>query len=163
MKRFLKTLLKVLKWAGILLLSLIIILLIVRFIGKLHYNKTPDGGINETMYIDVNGQEQWLNIYGKDINNPVLLYLHGGPGCSTSFADWKVLRKLAGDYTVVNWDQRNSGLTRIHDTQDTGITPELMRQDIDAVTDYILDYMHRDSLTPSRKGGLPYLPFSGNG
>ena len=147
MKKFLKALLKVLKWAGVLLLSLIIILLIVRFIGKLHYNKTPDGGINETMYIDVNGQEQWLNIYGEDINNPVLLYLHGGPGCSTSFADWKVLRKLAGDYTVVNWDQRNSGLTRIHDTQDTEITPELMRQDIDAVTEYILDYMHIDSLT----------------
>ena len=147
MQKALKISLKVLKWTGIILLSLIIILLIVRFIGKIYYNRTPEGGINESMYIEVNGQQQWINIYSEDKDNPVMLYLHGGPGCSTSFADWKVLRKLAKDYTVVNWDQRNCGLTMIHDPQDTGITPEMMRQDIDCVTDYILDYMNKEKLT----------------
>lgn len=111
------------------------------------YNKTPEGGINEEMYIDVNGQQQWINIYGEDRDNPVMLYLHGGPSCSTSFGDWVVLRKLAGDYTVVNWDQRDSGKTWIHDPQDKPITPELMRIDIDAVADYVLEHMGKDKLT----------------
>ena len=147
MKKFLKKLLKVFKWIGIIILGLIIILLIIRFIGKLYYNKTPDGGINETFYIDVNGQEQWINIYGEDKDNPVLLYLHGGPGASTSTIDWKVLRKLASDYTVVNWDQRGCGKTQIHDPQNDIITSELMRCDIDTVADYVLEYMHKDKLT----------------
>ena len=143
MKRFLK----ILKRTGIVFLGIIIILLIVRLIGKMYYNRTPDGGINESMYIDVNGQEQWINIYGEDRNNPVLLYVHGGPGNSISLYDWPALRRLAKDYTVVNWDQRNCGLTGIHDPQNAAITPELMQQDIDFVTDYILDYMNKDKLT----------------
>ena len=53
-----KKLLKILKWTGIVLLGIIIILLIVRLIGKMYYNRTPEGGINESMYLDVNGQEQ---------------------------------------------------------------------------------------------------------
>ena len=139
--------LKILKRIGIVLLGIIIILLIVRLIGKMYYNRTPDGGINESMYIDVNGQEQWINIYGEDRNNPVLLYVHGGPGVPTSLYDWPALRRLAKDYTVVNWDQRECGLTQIHDPQNTTPTPEVMQQDIDCVTDYILDYMNKEQLT----------------
>ena len=55
MKKFLKTLTKILKWIVIVLFGIIIIGLIVRFIGQRINNKTPDGGINETMYIDING------------------------------------------------------------------------------------------------------------
>jgi len=143
----LKKTLKILKWTGIIILGLTVILLTVHFIGKHYNNRTPDGGINETMYIDVNGQEQWINIYGENKDNPVMLYLHGGPGYSTSFIDWPALRKLAKDYTIVNWDQRNSGLTWIHDPKYDGITPEMMRQDIDYVVEYILNYMGKEKLT----------------
>ena len=130
---------RILKWVCIVLISLILIMLTIRLFGRLYYSRTPDGGINETMYIGVNGQEQWISIYGEDRNNPVLLNVHGGPGNSASYIDWVAFRKLAKDFTVVNWDQRNSGLTRIHDPQDTEITPELMRKDIDTVADCVLD------------------------
>ncbi|MBP5431503.1 MAG: alpha/beta hydrolase, partial [Ruminococcus sp.] len=73
MKKFLK----ILKWTGIVLLGIIIILLIVRLIGKMYYNRTPEGGINKSMYLDVNGQEQWISIYGENKDNPVMLFLHG--------------------------------------------------------------------------------------
>ena len=147
MKNIFKRILKIFKWIGIIILGLIVILLIVHFIGKLYYNRTPDGGINETMYIDVNGQEQWINIYGEDKNNPVMLYLHGGPGGSTSAMDWVILRKLASDYTVVNWNQRGCGKTQIHTPQNDLITPELMRSDIDTIVNDVLEYMGKDKLT----------------
>jgi pimeloyl-ACP methyl ester carboxylesterase len=147
MQKALKILLNILKWIFIVLISLIIILLTVRYTGRKIYNRTPDGGINEEMYIEVNGQEQWINIYGEDRDNPVMLYLHGGPSCATSFGDWVILRKLAKDYTVVNWDQRDSGKTWIHDPQDKPITSELMRSDIDVVADYVLGHMGKEKLT----------------
>ncbi|WP_295091958.1 alpha/beta hydrolase [Ruminococcus sp.] len=147
MKRFLKTLLKIFKWIGLSILGLIIILLIVRLIGKLYYNRTPDGGINESMYIEVNGQEQWVSIYGENKDNPVLLFLHGGPGDSYSYTDFQIWRKLAKDYTVVNWDQRNAGKTWLHNSQNSEITTELMRGDLEVLTDQILAYTGKDKLT----------------
>ena len=53
--------------------------LFARAVGKAVYARTPKGGINESMYIDVNGSKQWINIYGKDKNNPVLLYCTAVP------------------------------------------------------------------------------------
>ena len=147
MQKTLKKLIKILKWIGIVLLGMIIILLIVRLIGKMYYNRTPDGGINESMYLDVNGQDQWISIYGENKDNPVMLFLHGGPGDSYSFADFQIWRKLAKDYTVVNWDQRNAVKTWVHDAQYREITPELMRSDLEVLTDQILAYTGKDKLT----------------
>ena len=147
MQKALKKLKKILKWIGIALLGMILILLIIRLIGKMYYNRTPDGGINESMYLDVNGQEQWISIYGENKDNPVMLFLHGGPGDSYSYADFKIWRKLAKDYTVVNWDQRNACKTWLHNSQDSEITPELMRSDLEVLTDQILAYTGKDKLT----------------
>ena len=147
MQKAVKKLIKILKWIGIVFLGIIIILLIVRLIGKMYYNRTPDGGINESMYLDVNGQEQWISIYGENKDNPVMLFLHGGPGDSYSYADFKIWRKLAKDYTIINWDQRNAGKTWLHNSQDSEITPELMRSDLEVLINQILEYTCKDKLT----------------
>ena len=147
MQKAVKKLIKILKWIGIVLLGIIIILLIVRLIGKMYYNRTPEGGINKSMYLDVNGQEQWISIYGENKDNPVMLFLHGGPGDSRSYADFQIWRKLAKDYTVVNWDQRQAGKTWLHNSQDSEITAELMRSDLEMLIDQVLAYTGKDKLT----------------
>ncbi len=94
----------------------------VRFIGQKIYNRTPEDGINEEMYVDINGTKQWISIYGQDKDNPVLLYLHGGPGSSTSSYDYVFTRKWSDVYTVVTWDQRNCGKSYSSDQNDTALT-----------------------------------------
>ncbi len=147
MKKFLKSLLKILKWVFIVLAVVILLFLIVRLIGKSIYGRTPKGGINEQMYIDVNGTKQWISIYGKDIDNPVLLYLHGGPGSATSDIDYAFTRKWADVYTVVTWDQRNCGKSYDKKQNDTVLTRELFMTDGKEVTEFILNYLSKDKIT----------------
>ncbi len=163
MKKFLKVIGKTFKWSLIVLPSIIVLMLVVRSIGRAINSSTPEGGINEARYVDINGQQMWMNIYSENKDNPILLYLHGAPGDptrrlnhltlhigsgrSTSYMNYKILRKLADDYTVVEWDYRNSGKTWINDPQYDQLTMEVMREDIDAVTDYLLDYLGKDKLT----------------
>lgn len=120
---------------------------VVRTIGRAIYSKTPEGGINESMYIDVNGTKQWINIYGEDINNPVLLYLHGGPGSATSDIDYAFTRKWADVYTVVTWDQRNCGKSYDAEQNDIVLTRDLFLTDGREVTEFLLDYLMKDKIT----------------
>ena len=147
MKKGLKRLLGIIGRIGIVFLCLIVLLFLVRLIGKLYYGRTPDGGIRETMYLDVSGQAQWISIYGEDKDNPVMLFLHGGPGESSGATDWVILRKLAKDYTVVSWDQPGCGKTQIRDPQKAPVTPAFMRDAIDAVVNGVLDETGKDRIT----------------
>ena len=141
------TIFNILKWIAFVILALILTFFLVRAIGKAIYSKTPDGGINESMYIDVNGSKQWINIYGEDTDNPVLLYLHGGPGSATSDIDYVFTRKWADVYTVVTWDQRNCGKSYDAQQNDIVLTRELFMTDGKEVTEFLLDYLSKDKIT----------------
>lgn len=68
-------------------------------------------GIEITETVMLGGIPQVVNIRGQDRANPVLLFLHGGPGTpmlpfAHAFQDaWEA------HFTVVHWDQRGAGLT----------------------------------------------------
>ena len=47
-------------------------------------------------------------IRGQNRANPVLLFLHGGPGLPEKLFS-HVNAELARDFTVVRWDQRGAG------------------------------------------------------
>ena len=124
-----------------------VVLLLLRAAGKAKYARVPKGGINESMILDVNGTKQWLNIYGTDRTNPVLLYLHGGPGEATSHIDYAFTRKWADAYTVVTWDQRNCGKSFDCKQNSTPLSKELFLADGKAVTDFVLRYLSKEKLT----------------
>lgn len=68
-------------------------------------------GVDEKGWITLGGIEQWVTVRGRSLENPLLLFLHGGPGFSmgpylhTAYPHWDE------HFTVVNWDQRGSGRT----------------------------------------------------
>lgn len=56
------------------------------------------------------GVEQSVLIRGRDVKNPVLLYLHGGPGTSElGMVRVHNLPTLERHFTVAVWDQRGAG------------------------------------------------------
>jgi pimeloyl-ACP methyl ester carboxylesterase len=69
---------------------------------------TPNG-IDETLVLDIGGARQLVNIRGADKANPVLLYIHGGPGSVEMPMAWSFQRPWEDFFTVVQWDQRGAG------------------------------------------------------
>ena len=87
---------------------LIVGLLIIRAVKRSSRSKVPAGGINESLYVDINGTKQWINIYGQKKENPVLLFLEGGPGDATSIFGGAFNQMFAGDldffFFAVSWN-----------------------------------------------------------
>ena len=71
--------------------------------------RVPPGGIEELVEIDVDGSRQWLSIRSKDVRNPVLLFIHGGPGWPEMPLAWLYQGGWEDYFVVVNWDQRACG------------------------------------------------------
>ncbi len=69
---------------------------------------TPDG-IDETLVMTLGGARQVVNIRGADRANPILLYIHGGPGSVEMPMAWSFQRPWEDFFTVVQWDQRGAG------------------------------------------------------
>jgi proline iminopeptidase len=67
------------------------------------------GSIAELTTVELGGQEQAISIRAADPDNPVLLYLSGGPGQSDIAFARALLEPLTADFVVVVWDQRGSG------------------------------------------------------
>lgn len=59
--------------------------------------------------ITLGGIKQSILVRGTDRNNPIILFLHGGPGYPQIAYARKYQQELEKDFVVVNWDQRGSG------------------------------------------------------
>lgn len=59
--------------------------------------------------VELNGSQQWITIRSQNVNNPVLLFLAGGPGGSELPFVRHVLGGLEEHFVVVNWDQPGAG------------------------------------------------------
>lgn len=69
------------------------------------------GGVQEHYALEVGGIEQWLNVRGQSRDNPLLLFVHGGPAAPVTPAVWQFQRPFEEFFTVVQWDQRGAGRT----------------------------------------------------
>ena len=66
-------------------------------------------GIEETFTATLGGSKQVVTVRGADRANPILLYIHGGPGAAESPFSWAFERPWEDFFTVVQWDQRGAG------------------------------------------------------
>lgn len=55
------------------------------------------------------GLRQTIHIWGTKAENPVILFLHGGPGVPNRHTILKRHRDLLDQFTIVAWDQRGTG------------------------------------------------------
>jgi pimeloyl-ACP methyl ester carboxylesterase len=112
------------------------------------YSITAANGIDEAAYVEIGGISQWITIRGEDRNNPVLLFLHGGPGDATNPWGYAAFRSWLKYFTVVQWDQRGAGRTfgRNRTGSASTITPDRMVQDGIELSELLKKKLHKDKI-----------------
>ncbi len=104
---------------------------------------SPAQPLREQGYVPINGIGQWITIKGERCGNPVILFIHGGPGNALSpYAD-AIYAGWERHYTLVQWDQRGAGMTyaKQRPTEDVALTVEQMRDDGIAVARYLAQHL----------------------
>lgn len=94
--------------------------------------------IAEMEYLTINNWRQFLLIRGADtVTNPVILFLHGGPGASGTALMRKYNHTLETDFTVVYWDQRGAGKSYNKKIDPSTLTVKQLIDDANKLTDYL--------------------------
>lgn len=138
------------------ILSLLVLFLLVAFAnspGKLPPLRDAQGNaiedsFSEKVWVEINGIRQGMFIRGENIQNPVILYLHGGPGTPmlqfiTYLEENELLEKY---FTVCYWDQRGAGMTYDKSTDPRAMTVAQMVEDTHAVTEYLKSRFGQDKI-----------------
>jgi pimeloyl-ACP methyl ester carboxylesterase len=96
-----------------------------------------DGSISEKIFINIGGVKQGVFLRGKDTNNPVLLFVHGGPSFPEYFLVEKYPVGLEDYFTVCYWEQRGGGISYTPEVTLESMTLEQLASDAIEVTNYL--------------------------
>jgi len=107
--------------------------------------KPLPGSIAELITVPIGGHDQAMMIRGRNTENPVLLYLAGGPG-GTDIGAMRADPTLEQDFVVVTWEQRGAGKSYSALDPVGTLTLEQMVADTIEATNYLRDRFDEDKI-----------------
>lgn len=112
------------------------------------YALTGGNRIDESFYTRIGGIDQWITIRGQDRANPVLLFIHGGPGDVTNPWSQSYFFSWTTHFTVVQWDQRGAGRTLQKSGESIGpsMTIERMTHDGIELAEFLRRHLGKDRI-----------------
>lgn len=117
---------------------------------KKRYRILSSNGIDEKLYVNINGQEQYVFIKGMDVNSPIVLNLHGGPANPDAFFTYEFAKEIIDEFTYVSWDQRGCGRTyyknKCTDPQNKSADFEQAIKDVDELVKYLCMRFNKDKV-----------------
>jgi pimeloyl-ACP methyl ester carboxylesterase len=109
---------------------------------------SPSQEVNEKGFVSIGGIDQWVTVKGDSCANPIILFLHGGPGNPLSPYSDEVYGAWAKDFTLVQWDQRGSGRTYGRRPPEPGetLTIKQLRNDGAELAAYLTERFNKDKV-----------------
>jgi pimeloyl-ACP methyl ester carboxylesterase len=127
---------------GILLIGLVV--LAINSPGKLKPLKDKEGkeiigSLTEKNFIEIGGIRQGFFIRAENPENPVILFLHGGPGSPElpMLIPYEVSERLEKYFTVCYWEQRGAGMSFSKSIDPATMTITQMVEDTRRMTEYL--------------------------
>ena len=129
------------------------VLLAVKSPGKLDSLKDANGNVivgslAEKNFIEIGGIEQGFFIRSENPENPVILFLHGGPGSPELpvLVPYEVSERLEKYFTVCYWDQRGAGMSFSNAIDSTTMTVAQMVEDTRQMTEYLQHRFNQEKI-----------------
>ncbi len=97
-------------------------------------------GIQENFQANIGGIKQSVYVRGQNKNNPILIFVHGGPASPMAPVAWAFQRPFEEYFTIVQYDQRAAGKTFLNnDTTNLAntLTTDQYANDLIQLTDFI--------------------------
>jgi len=133
----------------IMLISIIIFSIIIIFLLSFKtfcFTSHITNGISEIRKVNIGGIDQYILIRGKNIRNPILLYLHGGPG-STELIPFRLFHeKLEKYFTIVIWEQRGTGKSYSPNISNESMTINQFISDAHELTEYLKSEFNKNKI-----------------
>jgi pimeloyl-ACP methyl ester carboxylesterase len=114
----------------------------MKHLGRTRPFRGPDGNVlpnsvAEVTYLRLGGIDQWVMMRGENVDNPLLIVLHGGPGMSEMGFFRHCNAPLERHFTVVHWDQRGTGKSFNRDIPRSSMTLDQFVADLDELVDIV--------------------------
>lgn len=111
--------------------------------------------ISEKVFLHINGSEQGMFIKGKNLDNPIILYLHGG--MPVYFLTEKYPTSLEDNFTMVWWEQRNCGISYSSGSSRNRAAIEQLVDDTIVLTKYLLKQFNKNKIYLMGHSGGTFL------
>ncbi len=106
-----------------------------------------DCGIVELQQVTLGGVDQWILVRGQSFDNPVLLFLHGGPGGAIMpWVDLFHTPELEEHFTIVHWDQRGAGKSYSPELTVEDVRPEKFVSDTLELTAHLQKWFGKEKI-----------------
>ena len=93
--------------------------------------------MKEIFPLELGGVTQWVMVRTENRFNPVILFVHGGPGAVETSLLPHYNRDLEKHFTVVTWEQRGAGRSNHRSVPDSSITVEQILTDLHDLVGYL--------------------------
>ena len=100
--------------------------------------------------VRIGDSDQWVLERSEDTRNPIVLYLHGGPGTSQLTLNRRNTRQLERYFTIVNWDQRGAGKSYAAMRDADRMNIDQFVEDTRELSQYLLKKFDQDRFGPRR-------------
>ena len=122
------------------IIAVIVLALLSVFVSRLiNSNKNKidtQNGIQESTYIDIDGMKQYIQIRGENTENPVMIFIHGGPASPMGYVSAYYQKELESELTIINYDQRGCGRTYYANDCDANSNIGLLVDDLNSIVEY---------------------------
>lgn len=102
--------------------------------------------IHEKIFINLDNSIQGMFIIGNNIDNPILLFLHGGPGMPTLFLEEKYPSGLENLFTVCYWEQTGGGISYDPKLSPDKVSVDRIVSDTIEISKYLLKRFDREKI-----------------
>lgn len=128
------------------ILLAILTVVAARLINSVNDKIDSENGIQESEYIDIGGMKQYIQIRGENTDNPVMIFIHGGPAGPMGYVSAYYQKNLESELTIINYDQRGCGRTYYANEPEAKVNIDMLVDDLNVIVEYAKERFGKENV-----------------